>query len=200
MAKPKALRIDFPYFCYFILKSWPLASLSDGVSDHSCVQLNELVTALGPRGLSVLVFPCNQFGGLEPFNNDEIPLIMQHVRPGGKFEPRFQLFAKCDVNGSRASPVYEFLRLRMPQPIDDSMVLSRDCSPITWRPITRYDLGWNYEKFLVSYDGQPVKRYTHRVSVEQIQKDIEVQLRKIPKAVREHLGLTPPEPHHLTFR
>ena len=164
-------------------------------------QLNELVTALGPRGLSVLVFPCNQFGGLEPFDNDEIPLVMRHVRPGNRFEPRFHLFAKCDVNGSKASPVYEFLRLRLPQPIDDNVVLSRDGgAAITWRPVTRYDVGGNFEKFLVNYEGQPVKRYTRRTSLNRISKDVESQLRKIPKAVREQLCLPPPEPKQVTVR
>ncbi|XP_070193740.1 glutathione peroxidase 1-like [Littorina saxatilis] len=99
-----------------------------------CLVLNELATALEPRGLCVLMFPCNQFGGLEPFNGDEIPLILHHVRPGSKFEPRFQLYAKCDVNGSKVSPVYEFLRFRLPQAIDDNMVKSRDLRPSRGAP------------------------------------------------------------------
>ncbi|KAK7114178.1 glutathione peroxidase 1-like isoform X2 [Littorina saxatilis] len=172
----------------------------DQATKQELTQLNELATALGPRGLCVLMFPCNQFGGLEPFNGDEIPLILHHVRPGSKFEPRFQLYAKCDVNGSRSSPVFEFLRFRLPQPIDDNMVMSRDLSPITWRPVTRSDVGWNYEKFLVSCEGQPVKRYSNRATMEVIRKDVEGQLKKIPKAVRDHLGLTSPEKQRLTFR
>lgn len=158
------------------------------------------MSAFGTLGLSVLVFPCNQFGGLEPFYDDEIPLILQHVRPGLKFEPQFHLFAKCDVNGSKASPLFEYLKLKQPQPINDEAVLSRDCQHITWKPVTRYDIGWNYEKFLINYDGQPVRRYTHRHPAEEIRKDVEMFLRRIPKAVREHLGLAPFESQILNFK
>ncbi|KAK7504709.1 hypothetical protein BaRGS_00004195 [Batillaria attramentaria] len=172
----------------------------DSATKQELTQLNTLVNLLRPRGLSVLVFPCNQFGGLEPYHDDEIPLILRHVRPGAKFEPQFQLFAKCDVNGSKASPVYEFLKLRQPQPINDSAVLSRDRSSITWQPVSRYDVSGNYEKFVVSYDGQPVKRYTHKTPIDQIRKDVETCLRKIPKSVREHLGLVAFESQYLTFR
>ncbi|PVD21086.1 hypothetical protein C0Q70_19252 [Pomacea canaliculata] len=114
---------------------------ADPTTRQELMQLNDLVTVFGPHGLSVLVFPCNQFGGLEPFYNDEIPLILQNVRPGAKFETKFQLFAKCEVNGSSASPVYEYLKVKLPLPTNDDSVLSHDSQhPATWKPVTRYDI------------------------------------------------------------
>ncbi|XP_076449258.1 glutathione peroxidase 1-like [Babylonia areolata] len=171
---------------------------ADPSTRSELTKLNELVRALGPRGLSVLVFPCNQLGGLEPFQNDEIPLLLQYVRPGSGFQPLFQLFAKSDVNGCHANPVYEFLRLKQPRPVDNGTILSRD--RVTWCPIARDDVGGNYEKFLVNFEGQPVKRYTHKASLEQVRGDVETQLRKIPKMIREHLGLVAPDSHHIHFK
>lgn len=153
------------------------------------LQLNEFVTSYGHKGLSVMVFPCNQFGKLEPLNNSEIPLFLQNVRPGVKFEPKFTIYNKLDINGSQAHPVYEYLKVKQPLPQDDDGQIARDLSEICWHPVCRSDVSWNYEKFLVSHDGHPIKRYSHRTLTECIKKDIEASLRRIPKTTREALQL-----------
>jgi glutathione peroxidase len=112
---------------------------------------------------------------------------MYHVRPGSKFEPKFVLFSKVLVNGSDSHPIYEFLRMKQPYPIDDDCQISRDHTLICWDPVTRHDISGNYEKFLISHDGVPVKRYTQKASFEHIKKDIEIQLKRIPKQPKDHL-------------
>jgi glutathione peroxidase len=153
------------------------------------IQLNEFMTVYGPKGLVVMAFPCNQFGKLEPLSNAEIPLFLQNVRPGVKFEPKFIIYSKVDINGSQTHPVYEYLKVKQPLPQDDDGQIARELSDISWQPVCRSDVSWNYEKFLVSHDGQPLKRYSHRTSAEIIKKDIESALRRIPKVTREALQL-----------
>lgn len=142
-----------------------------------------------------MAFPCNQFGKLEPLSNAEIPLFLQNVRPGMKFEPKFSIYNKIDINGSQTHPVYEYLKVKQPVPQDDDGQIARDLGEIGWHPVCRSDVSWNYEKFLVSHDGQPIKRYSHRTLAETIKKDIESSLRRIPKATREAHQL-----HHWFFK
>ena len=75
-------------------------------------QLEELQRALGPRGFSVLGFPCNQFGGQEPGTAQEIATFCSQ-----KYDVTFPMFAKIDVNGDNALPLF-----------DPSRPRSRDCS------------------------------------------------------------------------
>ncbi|XP_067652669.1 glutathione peroxidase 2-like [Haliotis asinina] len=151
-------------------------------------QLNELLSTYSSKGLNIFAFPCNQFDG-EPYENDEILPIMHYVRPGGRFEPRFKLFAKCDVNGIKAAPVFEYLRMKLPRPDNnDDVIIPRE-KPVPWTPVKRQDIGWNYEKFLINHDGQPVRRYTHKADIELLKKDIETFQRKIPRTVKEQHGL-----------
>ncbi|XP_063441120.1 glutathione peroxidase 1-like [Mytilus trossulus] len=156
------------------------------------LQLNELVSTCGTRGLVVLVFPSNQLGKLEPLENTEMSPFFYYVRPGSKFEPRFVLFSKVLVNGSDCHPIYEFLKMKQPYPADDDCQISRDHTFICWDPVTRHDVSGNYEKFIISHDGTPVKRYTQKAPFEQIKRDIEIQLKRIPKQPKEHLHVV----HH----
>lgn len=153
------------------------------------LQLNELTTSYISKGLVVLAFPCNQFGGLEPYEDDEIPLIMKAVKPGCQFTPLFKLFKKCDINGSNTHPVYQYLKLKQPQPSYDNGTLATKGHFVSWSPVSRFDIAWNFEKFLVNHDGQLVKRYTWKAPVELVKKDIEFYLKKIPRHVRDELGL-----------
>ena len=139
----------------------------------------------GNKFFNIVCFPCNQFGKLEPLGNEEILLFLKNIRPGCQFVPKFTIFCKTEINGRKAHPVYEFLKMRLPFPSDDDGKISRDNNEISWYPITRYDVSWNFEKFLVSYDGTPVKRYTYKTTTETLKKDIEVLIRRIPKSIRE---------------
>uniref|UniRef100_A0A2R9CD65 Glutathione peroxidase n=1 Tax=Pan paniscus TaxID=9597 RepID=A0A2R9CD65_PANPA len=123
-----------------------------------------------PRGLVVLGFPCNQFGHQENAKNEEILKSLKYVQPGGGFEPSFMLLEKCEVNGAGAHPLSAFLREAGQPP------LMTDPKLITWSPVCRNDVAWNFEKFLVGLDGVPVCRYSRRFQTIDIEPDIEALL------------------------
>lgn len=103
--------------------------------------LEKLHKEYGPRGLAVLGIPCNQFGGQEPGSEAEIQEFCRM-----NFGVSFDLFAKSDVNGPAAAPLYQwFTGSDSPAP-----------GPI----------GWNFEKFLVGKDGKIVKRFSSRIKPE----------------------------------
>ncbi|KAG8523987.1 Glutathione peroxidase 1 [Galemys pyrenaicus] len=138
--------------------------------------MNDLQQRLGPQGLVVLGFPCNQFGHQENAKNEEILNSLKYVRPGGGFEPNFMLFEKCEVNGKQAHPLFAFLREALPAPSDDPKSLMTDPKFITWSPVCRNDVSWNFEKFLVGRDGVPVRRYSRRFPTIDIESDIQALL------------------------
>jgi glutathione peroxidase len=91
------------------------------------------------QGLTVLGFPCNQFGAQEPGNADEIGAFCWSV-----YNVTFQLFRKIDVNGGNAHPLFRFLA-------------SQKRGFLGTRPIK-----WNFTKFLIDRNGRPVARYSPR--------------------------------------
>ncbi|CAG0891966.1 unnamed protein product [Cyprideis torosa] len=137
--------------------------------------MNALVERFGDR-LAVLAFPCNQFGHQENATNDEIPRMLRYVRPGNDFLPKMDIFQKTDVNGADAHPIFKFLRQRLPIPADDSMHLMADPQLVTWTPVTRNDISWNFEKFLIRPDGVPHKRYSNKFLFENLGPDIDALL------------------------
>jgi glutathione peroxidase len=105
------------------------------------------------KGLAVLGFPCNQFGGQEPGTNDEIKEFCQT-----KYAVKFDLFDKIDVNGDQASPLYKYLT-GPDLPVAD-----------------RGPVKWNFEKFLVGRNGQVIARYRSAIKPEDLAADIEKAL------------------------
>lgn len=102
------------------------------------------------RGFVILGFPCNQFGAQEPGSASEIEQFCQ-VNYGVKFP----MFGKIDVNGSNAHPLYKFLTSAKPG------ILGTEA------------IKWNFTKFLVDKNGNPVKRYAPNTKPEDIAGDIE---------------------------
>ena len=115
--------------------------------------LQELQKNLGSRGFSVLGFPCNQFGSQEPGDEAAIETFCQT-----QFGVTFPMFAKIDVNGSNASPFYEWLKSSMPGLLGTEAIK------------------WNFTKFLIDRQGKVVKRYAPNASPESIRADIEALL------------------------
>ncbi|CAD7685199.1 unnamed protein product [Nyctereutes procyonoides] len=147
------------------------------------------VAAAAPR--SVYGFSARPLAGGEPMSlgslrgkenakNEEILNSLKYVRPGGGFEPNFTLFEKCEVNGAQAHPLFAFLRESLPAPSDDTTALMTDPKFITWSPVCRNDVAWNFEKFLVGPDGVPVRRYSRRFPTIDIEPDIEALLSQGP--------------------
>lgn len=104
-------------------------------------QLEEIYQRYKARGLTVLGFPCNQFGGQEPAPNDEI-----HTFCTITYDITFQLFEKIDVNGANAHPIYKFLKAAK------SGVLGSK------------SIKWNFTKFLIDREGRVVERYAPLVA------------------------------------
>lgn len=104
-------------------------------------------------GFEVLGFPCNQFGKQEPASESEIQNFCDLT-----FGVRFPLFAKIDVNGPKAHPVYEFLKNSKPGFLGMKSIK------------------WNFTKFLIDRTGRPIKRYSPQTAPSVIEKDIEAAL------------------------
>ncbi|MBU6437807.1 MAG: glutathione peroxidase [Betaproteobacteria bacterium] len=115
--------------------------------------LQKLHTDYGPRGLVVLGFPCNQFGGQEPGTASDIASFCDL-----NFGVTFPLMNKVEVNGPQAHPLYKWLTDTAPGLLGTKAIK------------------WNFTKFLVSRDGQTVKRYAPNDEPAQIAKDIEAAL------------------------
>ena len=72
-------------------------------------------------------------------------------------------------------PLFKWLKKNLPSPSDDSeaiLKLLADPNLITWKPINRSDIAGNFEKFLISPDGIPVKRYSYNLFPSDTEKDI----------------------------
>jgi glutathione peroxidase len=107
------------------------------------------------KGFEILAFPCNQFGGQEPGTNEQIKQFCST-----KYDVTFKLFDKIDVNGKNRTALYKLL---------------------TNNDVTGSgDIGWNFEKFLISKDGNIIARYPSKVepTSDKIVNAIEEQLNK----------------------
>lgn len=115
--------------------------------------LQQLQTDLHDRGFTVLGFPCNQFGGQEPGDEDSISQFCE-----AKYQVTFPMFAKVDVNGENAHPLYDWLKTSMPGILGSEAIK------------------WNFTKFLIDRNGQVVKRYAPNTDPASIRSDIEALL------------------------
>lgn len=115
----------------------------------------------------------------ENCKNDEILTSLKYVRPGNGFKPKFHLLEKVDVNGKDAHPLFEYLKEKLPFPCDDPMALMSDPKFIIWSPVMRNDVSWNFEKFLVSPEGEPYKRYSRKFLTSEIEADITELLKNV---------------------
>src|ERR1043166_4134093 len=115
--------------------------------------LEALYQALKDDGFSVLGFPCNQFGAQEPGNETEIGAFCQR-----NYGVSFPMFAKIDVNGGHAPPLFPFLTHEKPGLLGSEPVK------------------WNFTKFLVGRDGLPVARYAPQTKPESLQPAIRALL------------------------
>ena len=110
--------------------------------------LEELYSSFRDRGLEVLGFPCNQFGKQDPGSNDEIQEFCQV-----NYGVSFPMFAKIEVNGSGADPLFKYLKKEAP-----GLLGGR--------------IKWNFTKFLIDTQGQVVKRYAPKVKPQHIEGDV----------------------------
>ncbi len=112
--------------------------------------LEKLYAEYKDRGFVVLGFPCNQFGGQEPGDEATIATFCE-----ARYNVTFPMFAKVDVNGSGASPVFQWLKSEKPG------ILGTEA------------IKWNFTKFLVGRDGRALARYGSRTTPAELREDID---------------------------
>ncbi len=115
--------------------------------------LEALYLKFKDRGFSVLGFPCDQFGHQEPGSDAEIKDFCST-----KFSVTFPLFAKIEVNGQGAHPLYKFLKG------EKKGILGTEA------------IKWNFTKFLIDRQGNVVRRFAPTSTPEKIASDVEDQL------------------------
>lgn len=114
--------------------------------------LEELYRRYADRGLVVLGFPCDQFNHQEPGDETEIASFCSTT-----YDVTFPMFAKIEVNGTDAHPLYEWLRGEQ-----GGLLGNR--------------IKWNFTKFLVDRDGTVAKRYAPTTKPDDIADDLEALL------------------------
>ncbi len=105
------------------------------------------------RGLTILGYPCNQFGKQDPGSNDEIQEFCQL-----NYGVSFPMFGKIEVNGADADPLFKHLKKEARGALGTEAIK------------------WNFTKFLVDREGNVVKRYASATKPEDIGADIEALL------------------------
>ena len=115
--------------------------------------LEALQRQYGERGLTVLGFPCDQFGHQEPGDEAEIRNFCQT-----QYDVSFPMFSKIEVNGAGAHPLYAYLKSQA------KGVLGTEA------------IKWNFTKFLIDREGRVVKRYAPQDKPEDLASDIETLL------------------------
>lgn len=112
--------------------------------------LEQLHREYQPRRFSVLAFPCNQFGGQEPGSAQQIAQFCET-----KYAVTFPLFAKIEVNGPSAHPLFRWLKAQAPGVLGTQRVK------------------WNFTKFLIARDGREVQRFAPKTPPEDLRQHIE---------------------------
>ena len=115
--------------------------------------LQALWERYGERGLTVIGFPSNEFGGQDPGSNDEISSFCEL-----NYGVSFPMMAKVQVNGADAHPLWQFLKKEKPGLLGSE------------------GIKWNFTKFLIGRDGTVLKRYAPQDAPEKIAADIEAAL------------------------
>ena len=108
--------------------------------------LEELYKKYKSKGFEILGFPCNQFALQEPGTNEEIKEFCDT-----NYGITFEIFNKIKVNGSKADPLYSFLKKEKPGVAGTSQIK------------------WNFTKFLIDKNGKVVKRFSPQVESDEIE-------------------------------
>ena len=136
--------------------------------------LEELNRKYGDRGLVVIGFPCNQFKEQDPGTDGQIEAFCQL-----NYGVSFQMMKKTDVNGPAAEPLFEYLKTQAPSEVYQG--LKAKGAALLFKTISHSvekdsDIKWNFTKFLISKDGETVKRYPPTTEPKDLEKDLEAML------------------------
>lgn len=119
-------------------------------------ELQALYESLHEQGLEILAFPCNQFGHQEPGSDEEIQAFCQL-----NYGVTFSVFAKIEVNGAGAEPLFKYLTEQKPGPKGG-------------------DIQWNFTKFLVDQKGNIVERFEPAIKPQSLTPVIQKMLVQVP--------------------
>jgi glutathione peroxidase len=121
------------------------------------------------RGVELLGFPCNQFKEQEPGTDAEIQAFCQAT-----YDVTFPVFAKIEVNGPAADPLYQYLRAQAPGDFGPQYgEFYEAISRIRPDAEGTDEIKWNFTKFLVGRDGEVIKRYEPPVLPADIKADLD---------------------------
>lgn len=111
--------------------------------------LQQLYEEIGNEDFEILGFPCNQFGGQDPGENQDIASFCS-----ANYGVTFPMFSKVDVNGDDAHPLFKYLVKEQ-------------------KGLLTEDIKWNFTKFLVDKNGKVIDRFGPKKEPKKIKKDIE---------------------------
>ena len=136
--------------------------------------LEELNQKYKDQGLVVIGFPCNQFKEQDPADDSKIEEFCQI-----NYGVTFQIMKKGDVNGPDAQPIFEYLKSQAPN--EEYHGLKAKAASKLFKTISKSvekdsDIKWNFTKFLISRDGETIKRYAPTTSPSDFEKDVEEML------------------------
>ncbi|MBQ8969028.1 MAG: glutathione peroxidase [Bacteroidaceae bacterium] len=126
------------------------------------------------KGLVVIGFPCNQFKEQDPEGDAKIEEFCQL-----NYGVTFQIMKKTDVNGPQAEPIFEYLKAQAPT--EEYHGLKAKATHALLKKLSTSvekdsDILWNFTKFLISRDGETVKRYAPTTDPKDFEADIEAML------------------------
>jgi glutathione peroxidase len=130
--------------------------------------LEKLYKKYKDRGFEILDFPCNQFLNQAPGTNEEIVNFCKT-----NYNTSFETFAKIEVNGENADPLYKFLKQEAPKDIDNGQMEGLRQKLKGKFSVEENEIQWNFTKFLIDRDGKVVGRFAPTVSPEDLETHIE---------------------------
>ena len=157
--------------------------------------LEELNQKYKDKGLVIIGFPCNQFKEQDPEGDEQIEefcqvnygVSFQIMRKGDVnganaqpiFDVTFQIMRKGDVNGKEAQPIFEYLKAQAPT--EEYKGLKAKATRTLLKTLSKSvekdsDILWNFTKFLISKDGETIKRFAPTAEPKNFEKDIEEML------------------------
>ncbi|WP_057912543.1 glutathione peroxidase [Peribacillus muralis] len=135
--------------------------------------LQKLYDRYKDKGLNILGFPCNQFGGQEPGKNEEVETFCQL-----NYGVSFPLFNKVDVRGTQAHPLFQYLTDQAPftgldKKQGDGKMMQAMLQEHHPEFMKDDSIKWNFTKFLIDRDGNVVKRFESVEAPFEMESDIE---------------------------
>lgn len=115
--------------------------------------LESLHEAYADKGLVILGFPCNQFGGQEPGSDEDIQQFCKL-----NYDIKFPVLKKIEVNGENTDPLYSYLKEKAPGLLGSKKIK------------------WNFTKFLIGKDGEVITRFAPTTTPKEIEKEIQKYL------------------------